>query len=89
MGNFGRRPNKEHLCDGPAVLYMLFKDLSSFSSAGHISCLAELNHLGNFGKGLYVEHLCEIILNLGQQFRKCYLKTYQTLHKARRMPDKN
>ena len=26
-----------------------------------ISCLAELIHLGKFGKGLYGEHLCEII----------------------------
>ena len=26
----------------------------------------EQNHLGNFGKGHYEEHFCEIILNLDQ-----------------------
>ena len=35
----------------------------------------ELNHLCNFGRGFYEEQICEIILNLGQWFkRKCRLK---------------
>ena len=39
-----------------------------------LSFLAEQNH---FGKGLYEEHLCEIILNLDQWFlRKCHLNTF-------------
>ena len=29
-------------------------------------CLAEWNHLYNFGKGHYEEQFCEIILNLDQ-----------------------
>ena len=33
--------------------------------------LTEWNHKGNFGRGPYKEHLCEIILNLGQQFQRC------------------
>ena len=49
----------------PAVLEILFKDLSNFSSGGHIM----FGRAEPFGKGLYGEHLCEIILNLGQQFR--------------------
>ena len=35
---------------------------------------AEQNHLGNFGRGLYKEHLGEITLNFGHQFRRCCLK---------------
>ena len=34
----------------------------------------ERNHLDNFGRVPYEEHLCEVILNLGQWFRRCYLK---------------
>ena len=40
---------------------MLFKEFSSFSSAGH--CLVELNLLGNFCRGPSEKHLCEISLN--------------------------
>ena len=36
---------------------------------------AEQNHLGNFGIGLYKEHLGEITLKFGHQFwRRCCLK---------------
>ena len=42
------------------------------------NCLAVWNNLGNFGRGHYEEHLghyeehlCEIILNLDKQFRRC------------------
>ena len=39
--------------------------------------LAEQNHLCNFGRGHHEEHLCEIILNLDQWFRRrCHLKTF-------------
>ena len=31
---------------------------------------AERNHLCNFGRGYYEEQFCEIILNLGQWFRR-------------------
>ena len=30
----------------------------------------------NFGKGYYEEQFCEIILNLGQWFRRCRLKDF-------------
>ena len=30
----------------------------------------------NFGKGHHKEHFCEIILNLGQWFRRCHLKDF-------------
>ena len=38
-------------------------------------CSAERNHSCKFGRGYYEEQYCEIILNLGQWFRKrCRLK---------------
>ena len=33
-------------------------------------CLVERNHLCNFGRGYYEEQFFEIILNLGQWFRR-------------------
>ena len=49
-----------------------------------ISCLdiwqpfssVECNHLCNLGRGYYEEQFCEIILNLGQWFRRCHLKDF-------------
>ena len=38
------------------------------------SSSAKLHHLCNFGRGLYGEHSCEIILNLDKWFRRCRLK---------------
>ena len=38
--------------------------------------LSEQNHLCNFGRGHYEEQFCEIILNLGQWFRRCCLKDF-------------
>ena len=35
-----------------------------------LSCLAERNHLVNYGRGHYEKRFCEIILNLNQWFRK-------------------
>ena len=40
-------------------------------------CSAERNHLCNFCSGYYEEQYCEIILNLGQWFRRrCCLKDF-------------
>ena len=40
-------------------------------------CSAERNHLCNFCSGYYEEQFCEIILNLGQWFRRrCCLKDF-------------
>ena len=33
-------------------------------------CAGEQNHLCDFGRGYYEEQFCEIILNLGQWFRR-------------------
>ena len=49
---------------------MLFKDISYLELCRPF-CLAQRNHLSNFGKG----H-CEIILNLAQWFRRCHLKDF-------------
>ena len=37
-------------------------------------CSAKQNHLYNFGRRHYEENFCEIILNLDQWFKRCYLK---------------
>ena len=52
---------------------MLFKDIS-YLELRQPFCSAEQNHLCNFGRGCYEEQFCEIILNLGQWFRRCRLK---------------
>ena len=39
-------------------------------------CSTERNHLCNFGRGYQEEQSCEIILNLGQWFRRCRLKDF-------------
>ena len=40
-------------------------------------CSAERNHLCNFGRRCYEEQFCEIILNLGQCFRRrCRFKDF-------------
>ena len=39
-------------------------------------CSVESNHLSNFGRGYYEEQFCEIVLNLGQWFRRCHLKDF-------------
>ena len=52
---------------------MSFNDVLSRVLA--VFCLAEQNHLCNFGRGHHEEKFCEIILNLDQQLRRCHLKT--------------
>ena len=40
-------------------------------------CSVEPNHLCNSGRGYCEEHFCEIILNLGQRFRRrCCLENF-------------
>ena len=51
----------------------LFKDISYLQLCQPF-CLAEQNHLSNFGREHYGKHFCEIILNLDQCFRRCCLK---------------
>ena len=42
--------------------------------------MEEQNHLSDIGRVPYEKHLCEIILNLGLQFRnRCHLKTFLSL----------
>ena len=48
---------------------MAFKDIS-YLELWRPFCLAERNHLCNFGRGYYEEQLWEIILNLNQWFRR-------------------
>ena len=48
---------------------------STFSSGGHFFSGAE--PLGNFGKGAWEEHFCEIILKSGHwPGRRCHLKFF-------------
>ena len=55
---------------------MPFKDISYLELLQPF-CSAEQNHLCNFGRECYEEQVCEIILNLGQWFRRrCSFKKF-------------
>ena len=55
---------------------MLFKVIS-YLEGWQSLCSAEQNHLCNFGRRHQEEQFCEIILNLGQWFRRrCCLKDF-------------
>ena len=54
---------------------MQFKGLS-YLELWQPFCSAEHNHLCNFGRRYQEEQFCEIILNLGQWFRRCLLKKF-------------
>ena len=54
---------------------MPFKGIS-YPELWQLFCSAECNHLYNFGREYNEERLCEIILNLGQWFRRCRLKDF-------------
>ena len=54
---------------------MTFKGIS-YLELWHPFCLVECNNLCNFGRGYYEEQFCEIILNLGQWFRRCHSKDF-------------
>ena len=56
---------------------MLFKEF--YFELWWLFCKAEHTPLGNFGRMPYEEHLCEIILNFGQQLRRCHLKIFLVL----------
>ena len=51
---------------------MLFK--SYYLELWQPFCLAERNHLCNFGRGHYGKHSCEIILNLDQWLKEMLFK---------------
>ena len=54
------------------VQKMSFKDIS-YLELWQPFCSVECNYLSNFGKGYYKEQVCEIILNMGQWFRRDFL----------------
>ena len=57
---------------------MSFKDISYLVLWRHF-CLAEQNHLCNFGRSHREEQFYEIILNLDHWFRRCRLKIFLIL----------
>ena len=62
---------------GPVVQKkMLIKDISYLELWPPL-CLADPNHLCNFGRRYHEEQFCEIILNLDQWFRRnCHSKAF-------------
>ena len=61
---------------GPVVQEeMPFKGIS-YLNIWQPFCSTERNHLCNFGRGYPEEQVSEIILNLGQWFRRCHLKFF-------------
>ena len=54
---------------------MLFKDVS-YLDLRQPFCSREQNRMCIFGKGYFEKQFCEIILNLGQWFRRCRLKVF-------------
>ena len=60
---------------GPVFHEMLFKDIS-YLELWQSLCSMEPGHLCNFGRVHHEDQFCEIILNLGQWFRKCRLKYF-------------
>ena len=71
---------RNHLCKlfefRPVVKEkMSFKDIS-YLELWQPFCSEEKNHLCNFGSGCYTVQFCEIILILGQCFRRCRLKYF-------------
>ena len=63
---------------GPVVqAEMLFKGIS-YLELWQPFCSVEQDYLSDFCRGYYEEQFCEIILNLGQWFRRCGLKDFLT-----------
>ena len=54
---------------------MLFIKIS-YLDLQRLFCPAKQTFLYNFGRGHYLEHSCEIILNSDQWFLRCCLKDY-------------
>ena len=65
--NYGSMPYADHFC--------VFKDIS-YLELWQPFRQAERNHLCTFGRGCYEEQFYEIILNMGQWFRRCHLKDF-------------
>ena len=60
----------------PVAKEISFKDIS-YLELWQPFCSAEGIHLCNFGSECYEEQICEIILILGQWFRRrCHLKNF-------------
>ena len=85
MQFFGRRHHEEQFCEIILNLDQWFRRRSCKKLFNDISylelwqpfCSAEWNHLCNYGRGYHEEQFCEIILNLGQWFRRrCVLKIF-------------
>ena len=76
LGNFGRRPFNEHLCeiilnlDLQRVRRCCLKDILSIALAAILFDGTDPFTSRKFGRGHNEEH-CEIILNLDQWFRRC------------------
>ena len=76
--SFEKGHHGEHSCEfGPVVQEeMLFKGIS-YQELWQPFCSVDQNHLCNFGRRYHEEQFCEIILNLGQWFRReCCLKVF-------------
>ena len=54
---------------------MSFKCIS-YLELWQLFCSEEHNQLCNFSEGYFEEQFCEIILNLGQWFKRCRLKDF-------------
>ena len=57
---------------------MLFKAIS-YLELWWPSCSAEQNHLGNFGRGHYKEHICVNYFELGPVVQEMSFKIFLTL----------
>ena len=69
-------PDHTHLLFLMVQEEMPFKGISYLELWQHF-CSAERNYLCNFGRRYYEEQFCEIILNLGQWFRRrCCVKDF-------------
>ena len=81
--NIGRRHHEEQSCEIILNLdqwfgrkYFLKVFLISYQELWQPFCSAEGNHLCNFSRGYLEETFGEIILNLGQWFRRCHFKDF-------------
>ena len=74
MGNFGREPYAEQMCELILHLCQQFRRccLMIFLFLALVAiCLVEQNCFG-----LYEEHLGDTVLNLGQRFRRYHVKIF-------------
>ena len=81
LHNFGRRYYEELFCGRYYQFRPVIQEEMSFKDISYLElwqpfCSAERNHLCNFSRGYYEKKFCEIILNLGQWFRRCCLNDF-------------